>query len=547
MPQRRTNPLLCFARPAAPASRPLPAPSARPGSVSWRNTATVMLSFQTEFPVSTAATSEDFLQRLTAWMSHAGHTAFRPNELAALLSTPRGTLRTPDRTAERPQPPGASTDERLEWLSFQAEGTRSAGIHQTRHTEAPRHAGSTNGATHSNTLIFSASTEQAWVSIRVETHDDAAPSTAAAGNIAGHPFPPRDTEHLPVTALIHTLLESLGGGSDGLLRVTRHPRALAESEVELAAKLIRGEHTGHLPIVYASLPFAGTPLADLDELADRLAGLAHVVVEPSRQFSTRLKLAVQGRNVYGGTLGIYWPDERPHEAFYLGPRFPRTADLIHAVIRRVRQFWLSRKPMARSTWAGLQEAGSFEAIRRLKASGSLDLGEYIEKFDQEILAKDQKIRELDAQNQQLRAELSRLEAIQQAMKGSVLEAGEERDLFPNESLGIILDALADALSRATVDSRRQHVLRALLQANPLPEDHASQNREQLKHLLRGMRGMTPKIRRGLEDMGFSIDDSARHIKLVFCDDDRYTYTLPKSGSDARGGLNAANDIGRLMF
>ncbi|GMU46359.1 MAG: hypothetical protein AMXMBFR26_11410 [Porticoccaceae bacterium] len=55
------------------------------------------------------------------------------------------------------------------------------------------------------------------------------------------------------------------------------------------------------------------------------------------------------------------------------------------------------------------------------------------------------------------------------------------------------------------------------------------------------------MRRGLEEMGFSITEEGKHYKLTFQDDDRYTFTLPKSGSDHRGGLNAASDIGRLLF
>jgi hypothetical protein len=98
-----------------------------------------------------------------------------------------------------------------------------------------------------------------------------------------------------------------------------------------------------------------------------------------------------------------------------------------------------------------------------------------------------------------------------------------------------------------VDSRRQHVLDALLEANPPREDIAGEMRERLKVLLRGMRTVDAKIRRGLEDMGFSISEEGKHYKLVYRDDDRYTFTLPKSGGDYRGGLNAASDLGRLVF
>ena len=59
--------------------------------------------------------------------------------------------------------------------------------------------------------------------------------------------------------------------------------------------------------------------------------------------------------------------------------------------------------------------------------------------------------------------------------------------------------------------------------------------------------MEARTRRGLEEMGFSISDDGKHYKLVFQGDDRYTFTLAKSGSDHRGGLNAAGDIARLLF
>ena len=72
-------------------------------------------------------------------------------------------------------------------------------------------------------------------------------------------------------------------------------------------------------------------------------------------------------------------------------------------------------------------------------------------------------------------------------------------------------------------------------------------RERVKHLLRGSKSIDAKLRRELEEIGFSITEDGKHYKLVFRDDGRYTFSLPKSGSDHRGGLNAASDIGRLLF
>lgn len=477
-----------------------------------------MLAFQTHFPVSPTCSPQDFLRALGQWLTQPDHSGFTPGALAAIGNDSQGSLGS-DRTHD---------SEYIEWLAFSSDELSGAGLRHQRPDPAVR------GLLWTSTLVFSATPDGGRVSMRVEHDGD-------------QPQPPQHPILSRTAPLIPTLIDTLGGGEDGSLTVSTRPRMLGESEVDLVSKLMRTGHGGRLPVVYASLPFAGIPGIDAHELARQLAGMAHVLVEPGRQFSHRLKLAVNGRNVYGGTLGIYWPDDEQHDAFYLGTRFARTADLTRALIARIHQDWLRRDPLPHGTWAGLREACTYQTIRQLKTSGSLDLGEYIEKFDAEITAKDHKIRELEEHNQQLRTELKRLESLQTPTRGSLLDPGHERDLYPDEILAILRDALDDALSRTTRDSRREHVLRSVIDANPIAESHARLYQERLKNLLRGMRGMTPKIRRDLEEMGFSIDETARHIKIVFRNDDRYTHTLPKSGSDARGGLNAANDIGRLLF
>ena len=59
--------------------------------------------------------------------------------------------------------------------------------------------------------------------------------------------------------------------------------------------------------------------------------------------------------------------------------------------------------------------------------------------------------------------------------------------------------------------------------------------------------MTPSISKELQDIGFSISDDGKHIKLVFGEDSRYTGTLSKTGSDRRAGDNTAHDLIRDIF
>lgn len=130
--------------------------------------------------------------------------------------------------------------------------------------------------------------------------------------------------------------------------------------------------------------------------------------------------------------------------------------------------------------------------------------------------------------------------------GISLSQGTEQDLYDGELREVVRDAIVEAISRVPTDSRRNHILTAIVDANSAVGG-AKSKREALKALLRGFREMDARTRRGLADMGFEIEEAGKHYKLTFQGDDRYTFSLPKSGSDNRGGLNAANDISRLLF
>jgi molecular chaperone GrpE (heat shock protein) len=174
------------------------------------------------------------------------------------------------------------------------------------------------------------------------------------------------------------------------------------------------------------------------------------------------------------------------------------------------------------------------------------LNEYIDAFETEIKAKNAQLNDAETEIARLAAEVRRYETQVSASKSFTLRAGAERDLYSGETQEIIRDAIEDASERVHHDSRRLHVLKAMLKS--LPASGAGRaNREKIKDLLRGYRTMDAKVRKGLEGMGFSIEDDGKHYKLIFQGDDRYTYALSKSGSDHRGGLNAASDISKLIF
>lgn len=468
-----------------------------------------MLSFATEFSVDASRTTADFLQAMVTWISGSPHTSLSADMLRELQQKEEASV--------------LSGNERVESLVSRTADLDLAGIRYGRHDDDLEWL---------TTIVFSRTSFDAWIGIRVECE-----SLHAAARLPSAKKP----------VVVRTVLESLGGAADGPLPVRDQAHILTNTDIELAAKLIRGDAGCRLPIVYVSARFQGGYLVDVNRLSADLSGMAHVVVEPNRPFSVRLQLEVDSENVYGGTIGIYWPEGGGRRAFYLGGEYSTPGHLAAAIKDEVRAALLNRRPIARCTWAFVRETASRQAIQSLKVSGSKAIEDYVKTFDQEIEAKNQRLEDAEREIQRLHNELRKYEARAGTASAGLLKPGRERDVYANEVLGILLDAIEDAATRVPQDSRRQHVLTSILEANKLDNNPLEGRREHLKKLLRGMSTIDGKMRRELEGMGFSISEDGKHFKLVFQGDDRYTYTLPKSGSDWRGGLNAASDIARLLF
>jgi hypothetical protein len=182
----------------------------------------------------------------------------------------------------------------------------------------------------------------------------------------------------------------------------------------------------------------------------------------------------------------------------------------------------------------------------LKDAGSNEVQSYVEAFEDERVAKSAALEAAETEILRLKAEIRRYETQEGNSSGIGLSVGGEHDFYEGEILDAVLDALRASIDRVTRDGRRHHILDSILASNPISQKRV-ENRERIKELLRGYQSMDAKTRKDLEQIGFSISDSGKHHKLLYQNDARYTFTLAKSGSDYRGGLNAAGDLCRLLF
>lgn len=129
---------------------------------------------------------------------------------------------------------------------------------------------------------------------------------------------------------------------------------------------------------------------------------------------------------------------------------------------------------------------------------------------------------------------------------SPLLDGKERDLYPGERRGLLVNILRDALNNLNSDSRRSHLVADIIKANDVgaPSDVLA---EQVKDCLRNYSSMGKKERKILEDIGFEITEEGKHYKAVFMDDARYVFVIARTPSDHRAGLNLASDIKKKLF
>lgn len=347
--------------------------------------------------------------------------------------------------------------------------------------------------------------------------------------------------------IVRQLVQEFGEGKDGDLFVTEQPYYLKASEIDFASAIINGDCGNALPIVYLSAFAQNNKSVDPVRLAHWLSGIAHVVVEPDREFSFRLAIEVNHRNTYGGAVGIYWPD-RDSRSLILPRDYDFDPKEIAGQVSSIIRDRAVRLRIPRNlTWANLQENRARLQLERLRQEGSHNLQEYIQNFDQELQAKEQSLKDAEAEIRRLEAEVHGLRSRSKPVEGSpILVRGTESDLYEDECLCFIVEALKAAADNAPDQSRRHHVLTSIIAANPV-EDYASHYAETIKRLLSNYRSLESPVSHELEEMGFEISSDGKHHKLRFRGDGRYQISMPKTSSDHRAGKNLVSEINRLLF
>jgi hypothetical protein len=468
-----------------------------------------MLVWATEFPAAKGRTAAEVLAVGRRWLAGSPHGTWK---LESFLDDPPGEI-------TRYECGGQTAS----FASISVDGRGLAGLQQTWLQE--------DQLEWTAEIVAREASDALWITVRLDC------------NVVqpGLPLPKARKPYI-----VGQLLNDLGGGSDAGLGVGETPVFLRETDVQLAAHLIRGDHGNRLPVVYASAGRDDRPSVDPRELARWLAGMAHVVVEPSRWFSFTLAGHAMDANAYGGAVGVYWPNGRSPQVRFITSRFASPRRLQSAVVDAVRKALTVVRPHPECTWAFLRECISRERLEALKAAGSTEVEKYVQEFDAEVAAKQERIDAAEREIVRLRAELRRFEHAGGAAAGGVLAQGKEKPLYPGELRDAAVKALRAGRTMLCSDGRLQHVVDDLLAANPAGDGDA-QIEEILRECLSTERTLSAGDRAKLERAGFRISDDGKHWKATYQGDERYVFTMSKTSSDHRAGKNLVSQISRRLF
>ncbi|HEX8394019.1 MAG TPA: hypothetical protein VF665_16880 [Longimicrobium sp.] len=342
------------------------------------------------------------------------------------------------------------------------------------------------------------------------------------------------------------LFERLGGGFDGILQIGDVPVVLAEDEVDLAASLIRGLARNRLPVVYVSVGRGGQSGADARRLAKWVAGMAHVVVEPSRHFSFALSRQVGGINAYNGEIGIYWPGAVGKPEYFAPRQFRSKVELEREVEGALRLALIGVRPRYEGTWSSVQEALSRVRLEQLRSTGSTEVEKYIAEFDADLGRKQNRLDEAEAEIRRLEAVIRRYQASSTDVSDGVLKRGDEQEYYPGEMRDAVVRVLAVGRASVVPGSHWDNIIDSVLRANP-PSSTPEEITADLKAALSKMSKFGSSERKALEAIGFSVEDAGKHAKATYFEDERYMFTIPKTPGDHRSGKNLVSDITRSIF
>ena len=382
-----------------------------------------------------------------------------------------------------------------------------------------------------------------------------------------------------------TLLIDRGFIRDDLqLPVLRTATVIDETNVDILTDVINGNIRYILPVVYVSKTYYDEDPVNVSVLANRLKGVAHVMVEKGNWLNLTIRDKCDGKNEYYGAIGIYYPTRvMGHRKYLYRSAVGYDSFLLEKVFRSVIQYSNTQMMDTLFTWQGVnnallrdrlisqrEERLAAEAAQRAAEAAATKLIDTLDEEERRIRKQalddarneanilldsfDAETRKLQDQVAALTRENEALQAENQGLKTKldsrdsvpVLFMGDEFEFYPGEIKDILLSTLSEALKGVQQKSRRADIIRDIIRNNDYQKLSLAKA-EELKRIMKNYDGMSAKTRSALKALGFEIAEDGKHYKVSYYGDGRYQTVYAKTPSDGRSGKNNAQQTINMVF
>ena len=343
------------------------------------------------------------------------------------------------------------------------------------------------------------------------------------------------------TEILQYLIDSGLLQEDGIVPITDKPIFADESLLDILVQAIRGNYRLTLPMIYVSRVSGCIGYeVDIERLAKSLRGVAHVLGEPSQEYSYQLKEQTGGGNVYNGYIGIYVPNMIPKLIRADRNSFENRTE--RAITISVCEMYTAQIDAQAPSWNILNtQAFAQEAKEK---------SELLNAYDVENTNLEEKVKRLQDKVASLTSENGKLSAQCQGYKevfnssgrfNGLLVPSELEEFFEYEQYDLIVTALKDRFDSLDPSSRSYELLESILAANPL-KGNGIEMLESLKSVF--IDGAQIKIRDYtlLRQYGFDLISDNGHQKLVYKGQAKYQFIVSNSSSDVRSGKNMISEI-----
>lgn len=362
------------------------------------------------------------------------------------------------------------------------------------------------------------------------------------------------------------------------LPISDKPIYLDNEKLSLCSNIMTGTQATALPVVYLSYDNHNYKHYSLDPntTSQQLSGIAHVLVEPNREFSLDLKKAAQCKNAFNGYIGVYFPNTDYREIISLDTFIKNgqidQQSMSNEMGRIVRQALINHTNATDFTWTRLQlefhkfkfnekqlqlqkENENYQKVLSQTDANQHELQSIITALNEQLQLKDEELqsfmqefdtenKDLKEKNDALRSQLdsknAQMESLKQKSSNDVLSLAKNglQDFFVDEIKDCVINILQQVKSKFLKENSRPFdIIENLIEANTI-SNHGKAIYRNIKSAL-NEKSLSER-RKKLEKCGFDVTVGS-HDKIYF-HDPKFSTTLANSGSDYCETDNQYHDI-----